>query len=303
MSTKSVALQNQKEAKPKRMRSMKTSKRIMDWTAFICLLLGSVVMLVPFVWMLSTSFKMRGEEFVTMFIPYTLRWDTYARVWTEFNRFGGVGYLRALFNSLLYAIPPVIVGTLVSVLAAFSFAKIKFRGRKQMFVVMLLPIMIPFPAIMVPQFVLFSWFNWLRTPLTQIIPTMLGSVMVVFFVKQYYANLPDSIIEAAKIDGCPYWKMFLIIGLPLAGPAMAAQALLWFIGRWNDFLGPFLFIQNPSWFTLPVVLGRYFQGSLIQADIPVLMAGSILSIAPVVILFAIFQKAIIQSIMFSGMKE
>jgi len=282
---------------------MKTNKRITDIIAFVLLALGSVVMIVPFVWMLSTSFKMRGEEFVTMFIPYTWRWDTYARVWTEFNRFGGVGYLRALLNSFLYAVPPVIVGTIVSVLAAFAFAKIKFRGRKQMFVLMLLPLMIPFPAIMIPQFVLFSWLGWLRTPLTQIVPTMLGSVIVVFFVKQYYAHLPDSLIEAAKIDGCPYWKMFLIIGLPLAGPAMAAQALLWFIGRWNDFLGPFLFLQNPNWFTLPVVLGRYFQGSLIQADIPVLMAGSILSILPVVILFAIFQKAIIQSIMFSGMKE
>lgn len=289
-----------KKEKAVRFHSIKRRKLTVDIVAFALIFLGALVMVIPFLWMIFTSFKFNNQVYVTFLLPKQWRWDTYAKIMTEF---GKPGYMRALLNTVLYSIPPIVVGSLVSVLAAYSFSKLRYRGRNILFVVMLSSIMIPFPAIMFPQFAMFSMVGMTKTPWTQILPKLFGNVMMVFFIRQFMFNLPDSLIESAKIDGASHPYIYLRIILPLTTPALFAQGVLWFMGTWNDFLGPLIFIANADWLPLTVLLANYSSSTSIQADIPVLMAGSILSILPLMIIYAFSQKYIIQSFMFSGMKD
>ena len=276
---------------------MKKQKLVVDILVFIFLAFGLVVMVYPFVWMIFTSMKPKMHVYLSGLIPKTWDFSSYTQIWHE------IPLLRGFINTLLYSVSPVIVGSLVSVAAAFAFAKINFKGRNMIFLILLGSIMIPYPSIMVPQYVLFSEMNLLYTPWPLILPKLTGNVLMIFFLRQYLLNMPDAIIEAAKIDGCNYFQIYKNIILNMAGPALAAHGVLWFIGTWNDYLAPTILIKNVLWQPVTVMVAKFNEMYAINTHVPRIMAGSVILLVPVLIIYGVFQKYIIESVMFSSVKE
>ena len=155
---------------------------------------------------------------------------------------------------------------------------------------------------MIPQFVIFSKIGWVNTLFPLIIPGMFGNITMIFFLKQYLSNVPDSIIEAAKIDGAGYFQIFTKLIFPAIKPAIAAQFILWFMGAWNDYLAPLLYLNSPEKQTLQVVIANLNASYAIQTDYPLIMAASVISLIPVLTIFIIFQKQIIESVAHSAVK-
>lgn len=272
-------------------------KRIVNTAIFIVLALGSIIMLYPFVWMIFTSMKPKMHVYLAGLIPKTWDFSSYVQIWSE------IPLVRGFLNTILYSVPPVIIGSLVSVAAAFAFSKINFKFKNALFMILLGSIMIPYPSIMVPQFVMFSEMKLLNGPLPLILPKLAGNVLMIFFLRQYLSNIPDSVIEAAKIDGCNYFQIYWKIILSLAGPALAAHGILWFIGSWNDYLAPTILIKNEAWQPVTVMVAKFNEMYAINTHVPRIMAGSVMLLVPVLIIYGIFQKWIIESVMFSSVKE
>lgn len=276
---------------------MRKKRQIVSTIVFVFLAIGSIIMLYPFIWMIFTSFKPKMHVYLSGLLPQVWDFSSYLQIWKE------IPLLRGFLNTILYSVPPVIIGSLVSVAAAFAFAKINFRGKNIIFMLLLATIMIPFPSIMIPQFVLFSKMDLLSTPWPLILPKLTGNVLMIFFLRQYLGNVPDSVVEAAKIDGANYFSIYRRIILPLVGPALAAHGVLWFIGSWNDYLAPVLFIKNEAWQPVTVMVAKFNEQYAINSHVPRMMAGSVLLLLPVLIIYGLFQKWIIESVMFSSVKE
>ncbi|OQA78240.1 MAG: L-arabinose transport system permease protein AraQ [Tenericutes bacterium ADurb.Bin239] len=283
-----------KKSSIKANRSIKRAKLFSDISTYVILILGSVLMLAPLIWMLSASLKV--NQF-SLYGPLFHEWkfSNYVEV------FKTIPVWTGLLNSILVAVPSIVIGTFVSGLAAYAFAKIKFKFRNIIFILMLAVMMIPFPVIMIPQYYIFSDLDWIGTLLPLIIPKLFGNIMMIFFLRQFLTHIPDALVESAKIDGANHFQIFWIIILPLLKPALAAQTVLWFIGIWNDYLAPNFFSAASP--TLPVVIGGLVSDFPIQEPVHLNMAASIISMIPVLAVFAIFQKQIINSFVLSGMKE
>ena len=268
-----------------------------DLVFFILLLAGSVIMIYPFIWMIFTSFKPKMHIYLDGLLPRVWDFSSYVQIWKEIPLF------RGFMNTILYAVPPVIIGSLVSVAAAFALSKIRFKGHNTVFLILLATIMVPFPSIMVPQFVLFSNMGILQTPFPLILPKLTGNVLMIFFLRQYMVNIPDSLIEAAKLDGCNYFQVYYKIVLSLVTPALAAHGVLWFIAAWNDYLAPTIFIRKEIWQPVTVMIAKFNAQYAINTHVPRMMAGSVILLVPVLIIYGIFQKWIIESVMISAVKE
>lgn len=264
----------------------------------IILLLGSIIMIGPLLWMVSTSLKDKNGVFQLppQWIPKPIKLDAYKRLLDLDTLASGIK------NTVIVSLTVTIVGTITSSMAAFSFAKLKMPFKDLLFLILLAAIMIPYPAVMIPQFMMFSKIGWVDTLLPLIIPGLFGNITMIFFLRQYLSNVPDSIIEAAKIDGAGYLKIFFELIFPLIRPAIAAQFILWFMGTWNDYLAPLIYLNSPEKQTLQVVISNLNAAYAIQTDYPLIMAASVVSLLPVLIVFIIFQKQIIESVAISGMK-
>ena len=305
--------------------SKKRAKLVGDIFTYIILLAGAFVMIYPFWWMVAGSFANTQGNWGSQYLQSLVWWPKNSTFETKTNFGGGFynyaelfrngfsssefakgfTYWRAVGNNLIYSIVPVVVGVITSAMAAFSFAKIEWVGRNKVFLFLLAAIMVPGPSIMTAQYAMYKSFHFIDNGLVLIIPGLFGSIMTAFFIRQFLFGLPTSIIEAAKIDGAGYGRIFVQFILPLAMPAIVAQGLLSFMGCWNNYMGSYIFIkQNSEWINLPhamfimaSVSARYSrnQGPVI--------AASVLCVLPVLILFACFQKMIIGSLMLTGSKE
>lgn len=277
---------------------MKRESKISNTIIFFILLVGGVIMIAPLVWMVSTSFKDKSGVFSLppQWIPDPFQLDAYKRLFELDTLWSGIK------NSIIVSLSVTIVGTITSSLAAFSFAKLKLPYKNLLFLVLLAGIMIPYPSIMIPQFSIFSKIGWINTLLPLIVPGLFGNITMIFFLRQYLANIPDSMIEAAKIDGASYLQMFSRLIFPVIRPAIAAQFILWFMGVWNDYLGPLLYLNSPEKQTLQVVIANLNAAYAIQTDYPLIMGASVISLIPVLLVFIIFQKQIIESVALSGVK-
>lgn len=278
--------------------SVKKKDRITDFFIFIFLSIGAVVMIAPLLWMVSTSLKSKEDVFALppVWIPTDISFSKYTEIWSMGPLLSGI------WNSLIVALSVTIVGTFTSSLAAFAFAKLNFRGKNKIFLLLFASVMIPYPVLMIPQFMMFSSIGWVDTLLPLIVPGLFGNIFMIFFLRQFLNSIPNSIIEAAKIDGCSYFQIFYKIIFPLIKPAVAAQLILWFMAIWNDYLGPILYLNSPEKQTLQLVIANFNASYAIQSDYPLIMAASVVALLPMLIVFMIFQKQIIESIAISGVK-
>ena len=221
-------------------------ERIINIIVTILLCLGAIVMVFPLVYMVLSSFMTKNQILSANFsiIPNPWKFGKYAEVLSKPE------FLRGVRNTLLVALPVLVVGSFTSSLAAFSFAKLRFRGKNGIFLGLLATMMIPFAVVMIPQYVMFTKMGWTNGLLPLIIPGLFGNVSMIFFLRQNLSSIPTALVEAAKIDGCGYFKIYYAVFLPLMKGALMTQVILWFMGIWNDYLAPTIFIQDEKWFTL-----------------------------------------------------
>ncbi|MEY3479915.1 MAG: hypothetical protein RIQ71_690 [Verrucomicrobiota bacterium] len=268
------------------------------WPAVLLLIGFSIVFILPFAWMISTSLKPLNETMVLppKWLPSEPQWQNYP----DAMRAMGPFWLHAR-NSLMLALLNV-VGTVVSsALVAYGFSRIEWRGRDSVFLLLLATMMIPFPVIMIPVYTLFRELGWIGTFKPLWVPAFLAGAFNVFLLRQFFLGIPRDLTEAARMDGCGEFRIFWQIILPLAKPALLTVALFQFMATWNDFLGPLIFLVRQEQFTLALGL-QNFQSAFGGTAWHWLMAGSTLVILPVVVLFFLAQRAFIRGISTTGLK-
>ncbi|WP_258726007.1 carbohydrate ABC transporter permease [Cellulomonas sp. NS3] len=272
--------------------------RLVNGLVLAVLVLGAVVMIAPLLWMFTTAIKSKVEVFALppVLWPDVPQWDTFTRMWSE------APILSGFRNSIIVAGTVTVVGSITSSLAAFALAKLRLPFKNAIFLGLLSGLMIPFPTIMIPQFVMFAKIGWVDTLLPLIVPLLFGNIIMIFFLRQYLESVPDSIVEAAKIDGASYLQIFRVMILPMIRPAIAAQFILWFMAIWNDYLAPILYLNTESRQTLQVVIANLNVEFATQRDYPLIMGASFVALLPILIVFLIFQRQIIESVALTGTK-
>ncbi|MEY8750335.1 carbohydrate ABC transporter permease [Alkalicoccobacillus gibsonii] len=273
-----------------------TQKRMKTIYAHSVLILASILFLVPFIWMVSTSLKPLTQvfSFPPEFIPRPIQWENYVEA-TKY-----IPFWKYTFNTAVITILSTI-GVIISCpIVAYSFAKLKWRGRNVLFVITIGVMMIPAQVTMIPLFLLFNQLGWVGTNLPLIVPAFFGVPFSIFLLRQFFKGLPDTLREAAKIDGASEWRIYWQIMFPLARPAVLAIALFQFMAAWTDFLGPLIYLTNETSYTLSLGLQQFQnqQGSQWH----MMMAVSTLMTLPIIVLFFFMQKTFIRGITFTGIK-
>lgn len=278
----------------------KTARRRVQRTAsYLVLLLGGVFIVLPLLWMISTSLKEPGAvyKFPPQWIPRPPRWVNFREALTI------MPFERYYLNTCIITLSNIVGHVLSCSLVAFAFARLKAPGRTVLFMVVLSTVMIPFYVRMIPLFILYKAIRWLDTLLPLIVPSFFaGNAFFIFLLRQFFLTISKELEDAARLDGCStlgvYWRVFM----PLARPAVAMVAVFDFVAHWNDFLGPLIFLSSDHNRTVAVGLA-YFRGSLETAPMThLLMAAALVSIIPVLILFFFTQRRFIQGIVFTGVK-
>jgi multiple sugar transport system permease protein len=259
-----------------------------------------LAMLYPLFWMVSASFKPEVEIFQSVsLLPREPTLDNYIHGWTALH----VPFTRFFLNSIVLCTLAVIGNTVSCTLAAFAFARLKFPFRRLLFGVTLTTIMLPHTATTVTQFVLFTKLGWVGTMLPLVLPKFLAvDAFFVFLIVQFMRNIPASLDDAAKMDGCGPFRLFLYVHLPLLTPALATTAIFTFIFTWNDFYSQLLYLGNSiDSFTVPVAL-RAFVDETSTSSWGQTLAMSLLSLLPIVAFFAVFQRKLVEGISTTGFK-
>jgi multiple sugar transport system permease protein len=264
----------------------------------------SILFLVPFLWMLSTSVKTDAET-VSKTIHWIPQHPQFGNYWRAINygadKLGYIPFLVYARNTILLCFLVVAGNVASNSVVAYSFARLKWPGREVAFALTLATMMIPFPVLMVPLFNLFRVLGWVGTYKPLWVPAFFGTAFNIFLLRQFFRAIPFELSEAAKLDGCSEWQIFKDVILPLAKPALAVVALFSFMGTWNDFLGPLIYLVNQKSFTLALGLQAY-QSQAGGTAWGLLMAASALVVAPIIILFFFTQRLFIQGISLSGLK-
>lgn len=262
--------------------------------AHILLAIIVLFVLAPLTIPLATSFQSEFEanEAVFHFWPKEFTWQAYKDV--LFKKMAGTSVLKGLKNTLWIYLPGILVGLLSSTMAAYAFAKLRFRLKNFMFSVLLGTMMLPNCMSTIASYLIFDTIGWINTPFPLMIPRMFGSIGIVFFLKQYYSGIPDEIMGAAKVDGLGIVGIFFHIMLGLAKPAIFAQFILTFISAYNDYMGPLLYLQDASMYTLQIALA-FFSGVYTQ-NWPLRMAATVVSMLPLIIMYLISQRYILKGL-------
>lgn len=274
----------------------KRKQLIVKIVAHLVLLLGAITMLVPFIWMLSSSVKSLGEVFV---FPPTLFgekivWENYTKISSRFD------YLAYFLNSVKVSAWVVVFQVFTSATAGYVFAKLNFKGRDRIFTLYLATMMIPFHVTVITNFLQMSMYGLVNTLWSLMLPASV-SAFGTFLMRQFFVTVPNELIEAAKIDGCNPFKTFLQICFPMAKPTIATLSIFCFMNVWNDYFTPLIYINDSRKYTLP--LGLASMKGMYSTDWPVLMASSVISVLPVLIVFLFAQDAFVKGVMMTGMKE
>ena len=260
----------------------------------------SFVMLYPLLWMVSASFKPENEIFTTTsLIPETFTTDAYKRGWNGLS----VSFGWMFFNSAVIAVLAVVGNLLSCSMAAYAFTRLQFRGRGFWFALMLGTMMLPQHAVLIPQYLMFLNFGWVNTILPLVVPKFLAiDAFFIFLMVQFFRGIPRELDEAALIDGASPLRIFFRIILPLSTPVLATAAVFSFIWTWDDFFAPLIYLNDIEKYTAQLGL-RTFVDATAQSDWGALLAMSTLTVLPIFVLFAMFQRLLIEGVATTGMKR
>jgi ABC-type sugar transport system, permease component len=277
----------------------RTRRRIFTVVAHVLLVGASILMLYPLLWMLSASFRPENEIFSGTLWPSSLSLDAYFRGWNGLR----VSFGQFFLNSFIIAVLCVAGNVLACSLAAFAFARLKFRGRNFWFALMLMTLMLPYHVTLIPQYVLFLNLGWVNTFLPLVVPKFLAAdAFFIFLMVQFFRGIPRELDEAAMMDGCSPWRIYWKIIMPLSLPVLATAAIFTFIWTWDDFLGPLIYLSEMRQYTVQLGL-RTFVDSTGQSDFGGMLAMSVLTLVPIFLFFLFFQRLLIEGIATTGMKR
>jgi ABC-type glycerol-3-phosphate transport system permease component len=263
------------------------------------LLLCAVTMIFPFFWMVSTSLKPPGKQFVfpPQLLPNPLYFQNYV------DLFDLVPMQLFLFNTVKIALLSVAGNVLTSSLAAFAFARMRFRGREIVFAILLATMMIPGQVTVIPTFVIMRLLGWIDNHAALIVPSFFGSAFSVFLLRQFYVSIPQDLVDSAKIDGAGFLRIFWSIFIPLGLPALATVAIFHFLSSWNDLWGPLIFLNSEKNMTvtlgLTLLQGKY---GTTAGHFGSIMGGALLGVVPMLILYFFGQKYFVQGLARTGLK-
>jgi multiple sugar transport system permease protein len=261
------------------------------------LIIGALAMALPFAWMLFSSFKPLGEIFIQppKLLPQDWNVDGYR------TALGGADFIRGFWNSTYIALTITAISLLTSAMAAYAFARIDFWGRRGLFMVFLATMMVPGQLTIIPLYIIMGGLGWVDSHLALIVPAALFNAFGVFLLRQYVKGIPVELEEAAEIDGAGRIRRFVTIILPLLRTPLTALGIFTFLGQWNNFFSPLIFLNSTENFTLPLLVNQ-FKGQF-TSDWPALMAATTLLAAPMLILFAFAQRQIVEGVALSGSKS
>ncbi|MGG5303377.1 ABC transporter permease [Enterococcus pernyi] len=262
---------------------------------FTLLLIFSLLTLIPFIWMISASFKANNDVFSVpiQWIPKTWHPENYSVIWTR------IPLLTFFKNTAILSIVITLIQLFTSSFAAYGFSKMHFKGRNLLFLAYIGTIAVPWQSYMIPQFIMMRQLG-LSDTLLSLILLQAFSAFGVFLLKQYYSSIPDSLCESARIDGLSEWGIYRRIILPLTKPALASLTIITFVNTWNDYMGPFIYLSSTENKTIQLGL-KVFVG-LYDTEYALIMAASVLSVLPVAIVFLAMQKYFVEGIASSGVK-
>ena len=278
------------------MKSKSKNRMIGKIIIYILLALLVIITILPFVWMLSASIKSDREVFQMnpfVLIPENPHWDNYLKIWTK------IPFATFIKNTVVLTIVVTLMQLFTSSIAAYAFAKLEFKGKKQLFLAYISTIAMPWQVYMVPQFLMMRKMG-LNDTLLAMVVLQAFSAFGVFLMRQFYMGIPDSLCEAARIDGMSEFKIYTNIMLPLSKPALATLTIFTFVATWNDYLGPTIYLKTEAKKTIQIGLQRFI--GQYSSEYGLIMAGSVISLIPVLIVFLALQKYFVEGIATSGVK-
>lgn len=277
------------------MKNKSTNNKIRNSLLYVVLLVLTAAMLVPFLWMLSASLKLDKDVFIfpIQWIPKNPRWLNYIDIWTK------IPLMTFVLNTIKITLIVTFLQLLTSSFAAYAFAKLKFKYKNTLFLAYIATIAVPWQVYMVPQFMLMRNFG-LNDSHLAIIFLQAFSAFGVFMMRQFYQGIPDELCEAARIDGMNEYKIYAKIMIPLAKPALSTLTIFTFVNTWNDFLGPLIYLKTEAKKTLQLGLKMFI--SQYSSEYGLIMAASVLSLIPVLIVFLSLQKYFVEGIASTGVK-
>jgi len=275
---------------------LKLQKGILNIVLYIFLFLISAFMVLPFVWMLSTSFKLPPDifGFPPQIIPTNFTWENYRFVFQEKN------LIRILFNTFTISALSTVLSLFFTSLGGYGFAKFDFPGKKMLFSLLLATMIIPGAVMMVPSFVIMRELGWVDTFLPLIIPGA-ANAFGIFFFRQYISTINDELMDAARVDGASEFLIFIRIILPIISPGMISLGLIFFMASWNNYLGPLIYLKSPSNWTITLAINALIGGAGLTYWGPQ-MAMSVISLVPLLIIFLVFQKRFSEGITAGAVK-
>jgi multiple sugar transport system permease protein len=281
---------------PLRRRAQMSRQRLHQIGIYALVACGGALMIVPFLWMLSTSLKTTAQSmaFPPEWWPRPFIWENYTQIYEY------MPFFTFLFNSVKITFFVLVGQLLTCSLAGYAFAKLRFPGRRPLFLILLSTMMIPSQVTLIPVFIIMKFLGWINTHYALIVPAFFGSVFGTFLLRQFFLGLPNDLEDAARIDGCSPFGIYWRIMLPLAKPSLATLGIFTFMGTWNDFMRPLIYLSDMDKMTLPVGLALLSNHQDIR--IPLIMAGAVLSLLPILVLYVFGQKYFVQGIALTGMK-
>jgi multiple sugar transport system permease protein len=270
----------------------------LDIATYALLSLGAVIMVLPFLWMVATSFKLPADQYTKTLIPNPATLDNFRELW------GHLPFPRLMWNSFVLAVLNVAGQLLTCSMGAFAFAVVRFRGRNLLFALLMVTLMIPSQVTLIPNFIIFKWLGVLGTQIPLWLPAFWGGAFGTFLLRQFFLTIPRDLADAARVDGASLIQIYRYVYLPLARPALAALSIFTFMWAWNDLLHPLVSLPTDLQRTTLTVGLAFFQQQLVQGGkFTVLMSGALFSILPLLLVFFVAQKQFVEGIALTGVKR
>ncbi|WP_294981109.1 carbohydrate ABC transporter permease [uncultured Microbacterium sp.] len=279
------------------MKRTKTQRQALNGIRLVALIVGAIVMITPFLYMLSTSFKPQAYVLTTppQFIPDPFTWENYVQAWTSQD------FSRYAMNSIIVAVVSTTLSVLISSMMAYAFARFEFRGREVIFRVLLIGLMVPAMMLIIPQFVLAKYFGLLDSLAGLIVFYVAGSLALnVFLLRGFFAAIPGELDQAMQVDGANAWTRYWRLAIPLARPALATATIFTFLASWDEFAWALTIINSPQNRTLPIAI-QLFQGQN-ATQWGLVFAASVIAVIPVIIVYLIFQRHFVQGLTSGAVK-